>query len=156
MFQYASVRELISNDLAIMLHSHPTTSTPFVRRPAVAKGRQSTTTYSVKVNVHDGLAMRLVPLKSTDSLMEVLVKVVNVLQRAVYQVKMGYDAPWSAKVGTKKVQTYITTDEELEEFWVAYDRYLSNLGPKKKKDSGGEISGIVFCNMNDVTQVRTR
>ena len=67
---------------------------------------------------------------------------------------MGYEAPWSLKIGTKKSLAYIMNEDELDEFWIAYTRYITpKKGAKKGTAAIEEVAGIVFRNMFDSAQV---
>lgn len=143
----------------------PVTSTPYVRkRPAVAsqqppvkskpKGRKTVGDYDVKVSVHDGIAMRSVSISTKDALLDLLEKIAELMKRPNHMVQMAYKAPWSSKVGTKKISTYITTDGELDDFWLAYHGHVTKIASKavagkKPKVTEVTVVGIVFRNMND-------
>lgn len=127
------------------------TSTPFVRRKPALKTKE--VRHEIKVSVHDGVGTRSVTLSSSEGLLDVLNKIATVMQRLPRQVQMGYEAPWSSKSGSKKILAYITNEEELEDFWSAYNGYLEGLGPKKRKDLGGKVPGILFSNMLESAQV---
>lgn len=103
----------------------------------------------VKVSVHDGLAMRTLTVKTSDSFIDVLENISALMKRPNTQVEMGYEAPWSTKIGSKKSLAYITTDEELENFWSAYVGYVKK-GGKKQLDANGSVLGIVFHNMKQM------
>lgn len=60
---------------------------------------------------------------------------------------MGYEAPWSQKVGTKKSPSHVLNNDEMEGFWTAYARYVNNR--KGKKNTDEEVVGIVYRNMLD-------
>ncbi len=99
--------------------------------------------YLATVGVHDGVALHSVKLASTATLFEVLDEVAAAMRRANHQVEMCYEAPWSAKVSSKKVPQYVSNEAELKEFWMSYARY-------KKKMKGNEVDGIMFRNMKDL------
>ncbi len=76
------------------------------------------------------------------------------MKRPNHKVEMGYEAPWSSKVANKKCVAYISNDDELDDFWLAYARYLEAQRKKLKKATGEVvISDIVFRNMSDGVQV---
>ncbi len=66
-------------------------------------------------------------------------------------VEMGYEAPWSAKIGTKKSLAYVSNEEELDDFWLSYARYVAKQGGKKQKKAEEVV--IVFSNMQDIAKV---
>ena len=125
------------------------TSTPYVRRTA-PKGRKALGRLDVKVQVHDGVAMRNVNISSKDGLYELLEKIANAMKRPSNLVEMGYEAPWSSKVGQKRNLAYVSNEDELDDFWVAFSRYSKGKGAK---DQDGPNSTIVFRNMLDNAQV---
>ena len=77
--------------------------------------------------------MHSIGISSSDSFLEVLEKVAMVMRRHNKSVEIGYEAPWSAKIGAKKVLSYITNESELKEFWLAYNQCIRNLNSKKHK-----------------------
>ncbi|KLO06297.1 hypothetical protein SCHPADRAFT_946195 [Schizopora paradoxa] len=131
------------------------TSTPFVTRrkptkkPAPSKIAKPIVeddedkVYEVKIDVHDGIALRPVTISSNDTLLSVLTKVAEKMCRENADVQMCYLAPWSAKEGTKRVPSYVTNVTELDAFWSEY-----RLHARKKK--GEEITGIVFRNRREI------
>lgn len=102
-----------------------------------------------KVSVNDGVALRTLAVHREDTLHEVRCKVAEVMNVQVKDLEMGYEAPWSAKAGAKKLPTYLTTPVELDKFWVAMDGYFA----KKKKGSSDAAASIVVRNMTDAAQV---
>lgn len=131
------------------------TSTPFVRKTskALPKDRKPIGKYVVKVSVHDGLAMRSVTICSLDTLHELLEKICAAMKRPNHKVEMGFDAPWSSKIGSKKCVAYISNAEELADFWNAYARCLEQQKKKQKGNAEVVVSGIVFHNLMDSAQV---
>ncbi len=95
--------------------------------------------------------MRTVSLSSAESFFDVLEKICKTMGRANNQVIMGYEAPWSAKINSKKCVAYISNEEELREFWSSYAGCVES---KKKGKGVVSITGIVFVNMSNNTQVR--
>ncbi|KLO04997.1 hypothetical protein SCHPADRAFT_896620 [Schizopora paradoxa] len=149
--------------------SGPVTSTPFVRKKAAPKGKKKAPAkataatrksaartveeqdeeeddpfmvYEAKINVHDGAALRQVKINSKESLLDVLSKVAAAMLRLNNEVEMSCEAPWSTKMGSKKIPQYITNAIELEEFWVNFKRRV-------KKTKTMDIPGILFRNMRD-------
>ncbi len=145
---YTSCRTFHCTDAFVVPSRHPVTSTPFVRK--IAKGRLTVGQHQVKVQVHDGLAMRNVVIRTSDGLMELLEKIASAMKRPNHLVEMGYEAPWSAKNGTKKILSYVSNNDELDDFWVAFHRFAEG-GKKKKSDD--EVVGIIFRNTLDGNQV---
>ncbi len=105
----------------------------------------------VKVQVHDGLAMRAVTISTLDGLFDLLEKIATAMKRPNNLVEMGYEAPWSAKIGTKKSLAYVSNEEELDDFWLSYARYVAKQGGKKQKKAEEVV--IVFSNMQDIAKV---
>ena len=137
-------RLLLTRQIALDL---PITSTPFVRKPkSVVKGCSKVGKVEAKVSVHDGIAMRFLIIKSSDSLFSVWERIAAAMKRPNTQVEMGYEAPWSTKIGLKKSLAYITNADELNDFWLSYTGYLKKSG-KKQLDVDGSVMGIVFHNM---------
>ncbi len=68
LFYSKTSSQLIGLPLALF---GPVTSTPFVRK-TVSKGRKTIGEHTVKVSVHDGLAMRAVNISASESLLELL------------------------------------------------------------------------------------
>ena len=101
-----------------------------------------------KVNVHDGVALRSVEITSTEGYYEVLSKVAGVMQRPNAAVLLGYEGPWSAKIGTKKCHIYVSNETELREFWLSLGRYVEKTGKKKGVDTAS-VEGIMFMDMNN-------
>ncbi len=126
-------------------------STPFVRKTVAPT--KAVSKREIKVSVHDGIAMRTVAISSTESLLQILEKICSAIRRPNNKVEMGYEAPWSSKIGSKKLVSYISNDDELSEFWRAYERFLETQKSKQKGKSIAEISGIVFHNVLDGAQV---
>ena len=105
-------------------------------------------TQPVQVLVHDGLGMRRISITPLDTQLDVLEKTASAMKRPNHAIEIGYEAPWSSKIGTKKSLAYLSTQEELIDFWIAYKRYIKGQLSKKKK--GQEINcEIVFRNMMD-------
>lgn len=121
------------------------TSTPFPKKSVVAKGRLSLPKLNIKVQVHDGVALRNVAISSKDGLYELLEKISKAMKRPAHSVEMGYEAPWSSKVGQKKNLAYVTNEDELDDFWVSLNRYAK--GKYTSADEWG--AGVVFRNMMD-------
>ena len=112
-------------------------------KPVVVDDDDDDKVYEVKIDVHDGLALRPVTISSNETLLAILTKVATAMCRENPEVQMCYLAPWSAKEGTKKVPSYVTNVTELEVFWWEYKNHA-----KKKK--GEEITGIVFRNRKEI------
>ncbi|KLO09579.1 hypothetical protein SCHPADRAFT_892976 [Schizopora paradoxa] len=129
------------------------TSTPLpVKKMADAKTappkkcRKNIGYHELEVQVHDGLGLRQIYISTMDGIGSVVDKAADSMKRDTYNVDIGYEAPWSHKVGTKKVPVYITTEVELDNFWVAYDGYREKL---EKKNLTDPITGVLFINMKD-------
>ena len=131
----------------------PVTSTPFIiRKNGTTKSRNVIGGKAIKVSIHDGIAMRVTSISPSDTHLDVLEKAATLMKRPNHMVEIGYEAPWSSKIGTKKNIAYISNEEELDDFWLAYDRYMKN--QIKKRNRGEEIvCEIVFRNMLDNAQV---
>lgn len=131
----------------------PVTSTPHPAK-RVAQPAKARKQIKIKVQVHDGNGSRYVSISNSESFVDILERIAQLLKRPNQSVSLGYEAPWSAKIRTKKLVAYITNDKDLEEFWSEYFGYLD--GQAKKKGGNGTVSGIVFLNMLDsmVPQVR--
>ena len=135
------------------------TSTPFPAKkkapantkPTPKKCRTNIGFHQLEVQVHDGLGLRQIFVSTDDTIGKVVDKAANSMKRDTYNVDIGYEAPWSHKVGTKKVPVYITTDVELDNFWVAYDGYREKL---EKKNITDPITGVLFINMKDESKVK--
>lgn len=99
--------------------------------------------------------MRSVTICSLDTLLELLEKICSAMKRPNNKVEMGFEAPWSAKIGSKKCVAYISNVEELGDFWLAYSSHLDALKKKQKKKCSDEVvvTGIVFHNLMDSAQV---
>ena len=134
------------------------TSTPFLRKtakkkpePEVAKKvkeevvviDESMELYEIHVGVLDGVGVRTITMSSSDELYVVLGKVATCMKLPHLAVEMGYEAPWSAKNGQKKIASYLTNDKDLEEFWCSYDKFVKAPGRKPKQD------GILIRNMSE-------
>ncbi len=133
----------------------PVTSTPFVRKTAAPKGRKTIGHHEIKVDVHDGVAMRKVAITTADSRLDLLEKICTAMKRPNSKVELGYEAPWSAKINNKKCVAYISNKEELDDFWLALARHMA--AQKKKLKGKSEVAdpGIIFHNILDSTPVRT-
>lgn len=142
----------------------PVTSTPAIAKKCKqANGRtkavKATTTptasiigvgdFSTKVGVHDGVGLRNVTICDSDEYLDMLEKIAMVMKRPNRKIELAYEAPWSAKQGTKKCVTYLTNGDELEEFWSSYVGYVTKLATKKEKPSEMKVSGILFINVMD-------
>ncbi len=92
--------------------------------------------------MHDGAALRQVKINSKETHLDVLSKVAAAMLRLNNEVEMSCEAPWSTKMGSKKIPQYITNNIELEEFWVNFKR-------RAKKMKTMDIPGILFRNMRD-------
>lgn len=99
--------------------------------------------------------MRNASINTKDGYLDVLEKVAVVMKRPNQQVEMGYEAPWSAKIGTKKCLAYIASEDDLDEFWIAYAAHCKKQNAKKKANADA-TSGIIFKNMRDSLQVCVR
>ncbi len=99
-------------------------------------------------------------ISSLESYIDLLEKTAKIFKQPNLCVKLGYEAPWSAKIGNKKSVAYISNDEDLEELWTEYNGYLKEQATKKKtkkKKKAEEVemtSGIVFRNMWDSMNVQ--
>ncbi|KLO05822.1 hypothetical protein SCHPADRAFT_946603 [Schizopora paradoxa] len=143
--EYEEVGDLSSDDGFL----DALASTPFPRRRVPPKGRKAVGKLDIKVQVHDGVALRNVNISSKDGLYELLEKIANAMKRPSQSVEMGYEAPWSSKVGQKKNLAYVTNEDELDDFWISLNRYAK--GKYTGADDWG--AGIVFRNMQDNIQV---
>ncbi len=131
--------------------SLPITSTPFVRKSQPKpQGRLSVGNRKLTISVFDGLAMRPVTISAKDALVDLLEKVSKTLKRPNNSVQMVYEAPWSSKLNSKKCLAYVSSEEELDEFWMACVRYVA--GGKGKKPKELLATDIVFRNMLDGAQ----
>jgi hypothetical protein len=130
----------------------PNTSTPCVRRSALY-GHNLVGQKTLKIKVHDGLGERAMSISSSDQHLDILERTAQMMKRPNHAVEIGYEAPWSSKTGTKKNLAYISNDDELDEFWLAYSRYVK-VQQKKRQNRGQEIvCEIIFRNMFDNPQV---
>lgn len=109
----------------------PLTLTPYARKPAAAKGRATMRGMKVKVNVHDCVALRSLTISTSEPYLEVLERVAMVMKRPNNRVEIVYEAPWSSKIGAKKALAYISNEDELDDFWLAYGRYVKKQENKK-------------------------
>ena len=98
--------------------------------------------------------MCTVPISSEESHLDLLEKIATSMKRPNAMVEIGYEAPWSAKIGTKKCVAYLSNEDDLTEFWSSFASYVRGQG--KKKWAEGSVPGIVFQNMIGVTQVSER
>ncbi|KAL5512281.1 hypothetical protein ACEPAG_9375 [Sanghuangporus baumii] len=110
----------------------------------------------IKVKVHDGLAERIVTISSLDKHVDVLEKAAQAMKRPNHLVEIGYEAPWSSKIGTKKSLTYLSNPDELTEFWCAYRRYVKDQRSKRRNRDQEITCEIVFRNMLDTLQGATK
>lgn len=133
----------------------PITSTPFPRKQAASmQGRKVNGECKAKVQVHDGSAFREITITSTESLLDVLDKVSKAIKRPSRTINLGYVAPWSMKIKSTKCPSYITTDDELHAFWLAYVGYQGHSARGKKQAAKAEmVSGITFQDIKDDEQV---
>lgn len=104
---------------------------------------------SVKVNVHDGFALRPISISPSDSLREILEKTSNAMRRPGHTVEIGYEASWSSKIGNKRSAAYISNKAELNAFWTAYDRYVKVQQTKKGNSRKDIECNVLFQNMLD-------
>ena len=125
----------------------PVTSTPFARKHAAKKVCDTNEETIIEINVHDGLGMRITSISSSDSYLEVLEKTAMAMKRPNHSVEIGYEAPWSSRIGTKRNLAYISSDDELANFWLSYNRYTRNQQSKKRKHDKAVVCEIVFHNM---------
>ena len=94
--------------------------------------------------------MRQISITPLDTQLDVLEKTASAMKRPNHATEIGYEAPWSSKIGSKKSLAYLSTQDELDDFWLAYNRYVNGQLAKKKKKGPSEIScEIVFRNMMD-------
>lgn len=121
----------------------PVTSTPYVPK-AAPKGRKTVGKLKAKVHVYDGIGLRPVGISTEDDRLDLLEKVCTAMKRPHQKVEMGYEAPWSAKVGSKKCIAYLSNDEEYDDFWLSFSR-------QQKKAKGEEVLGIVIYNVMEST-----
>ena len=127
----------------------PITSTPHGGDLTARKARSALSAKSVKVNVHDGLALRPITISPLDSLSDILEKTSTAMRRPRHTVEIGYEACWSSKVGNKRNSAYISTSAELSDFWAAFHRYVKDQ-QSKKGNSGKDVEcAILFRNMLD-------
>ncbi|KAL5524967.1 hypothetical protein ACEPAF_8836 [Sanghuangporus sanghuang] len=110
----------------------------------------------IKVKVHDGLAERVVTISSLDKHVDVLEKAAQAMRRPNHLVEIGYEAPWSSKIGTKMSLTYISNPDELTEFWSAYRRYVKDQQSTRRNRDQEITCEIVFRNMLDTLQSATK
>ncbi|KLO04585.1 hypothetical protein SCHPADRAFT_947594 [Schizopora paradoxa] len=132
------------------------TSTPFPRKKAktlekvtFVESEDENSTKSVKVQVHDGVALTQMTVSTTDSYLTVLQKMAAVMQRPTPSVKLAYEAAWSQKIGTKKCPAYVTSDQEMANFWAQMEDHKTKIGKGKPKSwkITDESLGITFRNM---------
>lgn len=108
---------------------------------------------NAKIQVSDGIGTRLVTITSRESFVEVLEKIANTMKRPNSTVELGYEAPWSSKNGSKKCISYISNQNDLNEFWLAAGRYTTKQTGKKNAGDPNVVEGVVIHNMVDVIQV---
>ena len=108
----------------------------------------------IKISVHDGLGMRPITISPVDTQLDVLEKTALAMKRPNHAIEIGYEAPWSSKIGTKKCLAYLSTQDELDDFWLAYERYGKSQLAKKRKNGEEKPCDIVFRNMLDGSAVR--
>ena len=97
--------------------------------------------------------MRVTEISASMSFIETQELVSETMKRSSPAVEIGYEAPWSAKVGSKKTTAYITNEAELEDFWVAYRRYIQTAKSGKRNKSAKEHPEIVFRNLREQSAV---
>ncbi len=110
-------------------------------------------TYNINIQVHDGLGTHGVDISTSDNLQTLMERLALVFRRATTSILLGYEAPWSLKVGSKKTPSFINSQKALREFWLAFDRYVGILKNGKSKKDPASVA-ILFRNMHDVAQVR--
>ncbi|EJD07047.1 uncharacterized protein FOMMEDRAFT_26164 [Fomitiporia mediterranea MF3/22] len=116
-------------------------STPVVHRHQLANNTVETDSERlVKVSVHDGTGLRIIRLKKLYKYLYVLELASASMKLMPTSVELGYKASWSSKTGSKRNIMFITSSEELADFWEEYKRY--NAKPGKKCE-------IVFRNMQE-------
>ncbi|KLO04636.1 hypothetical protein SCHPADRAFT_947561 [Schizopora paradoxa] len=135
----------------------PVTSTPFSRKQAVKlpqlattpQGRKSVGKYKLKVNVHDGRALRSIMISSKDSVRKLRARICEQMELPIPSVSLGYEAVWSKKTGNKKVLAYVTKEMEWDEFWLEFAKHVDG----HKKESIADIaSSVIFHNMLEGAQ----
>lgn len=141
-------------DCLLWLTSHtldnvlfPVTSTPHGGNLAARRASSGLRTKSVKVNVHDGVALRPIAISPLDSLTDILEKTAVAMRRPQHTVEIGYEACWSSKIGSKRSPAYISSSAELDEFWMAYHTYVQNQQGKKGNYGKDIDCAILFRNM---------
>lgn len=97
--------------------------------------------------------MRIIQLSKTMTFLETQELVAETMKRPSTSVEIGYEAPWSAKVGSKKTTAYITNEPELQDFWLAYKRHSKSEKVGKRK-SAKVAPEIVFRNLRETLAVR--
>ena len=141
----------MTNYLFLVSVFRPFTSTPHPRK--VAKPTREKV--DVKIQVFDGLAMRSATIPSSANYVRMLDTIAKSMRRPNESVMLGYEAPWSPKLGTKKVVAYISNDMDVDQFFDEYFDHIDELKAKKKTKSAKiTVNGILFRNMIDLnTQV---
>ena len=124
-----------------------------MRNHRTAEGRKTIGQKTIKVYVHDGLALRTVGISTSDSHLELLEKIATAMKRPNHLVEMGYEAPWSTKIGNKKSLAYLSNEDELDGFWVAYSRFTKKQEGKTQKRRAEVACDIVFRNMTESAPV---
>lgn len=104
----------------------------------------------MKIQVHDGLGNRNTTLQNDEAFIDFLHKISKIIKRPTQHIEIVFEGPWSAKIGTKKCVSYITNDEELDEFRLQYEAYRQSL-QKKTKPPGRdvEVTGVILYNLLD-------
>ncbi len=92
------------------------------------------------------MGLRYIDISSSETYIDVLEKTAQVFQRPNQCIQLGYEAPWSTKIGSKKSLAYISNDKDLAELWTEYGGYLKEQAKKKAGDE--KSSGIMFRNMH--------
>lgn len=108
---------------------------------------------TLRVKIHDGLAERFTTISSSDHYLDVLEKTAQAMKRPNHAIEIGYEASWSTKIGTKKSLTYISNKVELDEFWLAYSRYMKDQRSKPRNRGQEVVCEVVFRNTLDNAQV---
>ena len=110
----------------------------------------------LSVFVDNGAGSHSLEVSTLDNYDNLITKVSAKMSIPYHCVTMGYEAPWSTKVGQKRRPIYIISEVNLDFFWAQSKRHIDGKegGKKSKTQVIAELGALItFVNMMEPSNV---
>ncbi len=111
---------------------------------------------ALSVFVDDGVGSHCLDISTHDDYSILLGKVASKMALPIHCIMLGYESPWSSKVGQKRRPIYIVSEFNLDFFWSTSKQHIEGKegGKKSRSQVIAELgASITFVNMMEAAKV---